>query len=443
MEPIDKTVFISYRRTNFAWAMAVWQNLTQNGYDVFIDYQGIASGDFESAILENIRSRAHFLLILTPSALERCDEPGDWLRREIETAIASKRNIVPIMLEGFSFSSPAIANQLTGTLAAVKKYNALGVPRDYFLEAMERLRDRFVNVPLAAVIHPPSVSAQQAATEQNNAAKAAPPVGKQELTAQEYFERGLDSSDSDEQISFYSEAIRLNGDYVAAYYNRANARREKGDLDRAFDDYTDAIRLWPAFAEAYNNRALVREAKGDLDGAVDDYTHAILHKPNYADAYSNRGSILGASGDLDRMFDDYDTAIRLNPSFGEAFYNRGIQRAAKGDLDGAIEDYGEAARLMPEFAKASFNRAVVRETKGDLDGALSDYNETIRRKPDLANTYYNRGLLLFRKDQHAAAIADFQKYIDLAAETQNDGTEQVKGWIRELQEGLETKAPES
>ena len=171
MERIDKTVFISYRRTNFAWAMAVWQNLTQNGYDVFIDYQGIASGDFESAILENIRSRAHFLLILTPSALERCDEPGDWLRREIETAIASKRNIVPIMLEGFSFSSPAIANQLTGTLAAVKKYNALGVPRDYFLEAMERLRDRFVNVPLTAVIHPPSIFARQAATMQNNAAK--------------------------------------------------------------------------------------------------------------------------------------------------------------------------------------------------------------------------------------------------------------------------------
>jgi hypothetical protein len=37
MEGVEKTVFISYRRTNFAWAMAVWQNLTQNGYDVFID----------------------------------------------------------------------------------------------------------------------------------------------------------------------------------------------------------------------------------------------------------------------------------------------------------------------------------------------------------------------------------------------------------------------
>jgi hypothetical protein len=49
--------------------------LTQPGYDAFFDFTGIASGDFESVILENIRARAHFLILLTPSVLERCDEP--------------------------------------------------------------------------------------------------------------------------------------------------------------------------------------------------------------------------------------------------------------------------------------------------------------------------------------------------------------------------------
>ena len=28
--------------------------------------------------------------VLTPSALERCDDPVDWLRREIETALANQ-----------------------------------------------------------------------------------------------------------------------------------------------------------------------------------------------------------------------------------------------------------------------------------------------------------------------------------------------------------------
>src|SRR5450755_4150173 len=164
MERVEKTAFLSYRRTNIPWALAIFQNLTHHGYDVFFDYNGIASGDFERVILGNITARAHFLVLLTPSALERCDEPADWLRREIESALANQRNIVPLMLEGFDFGTPKIASQLTGTLAALKHYNGLNIPPDYFEAAMERLRSRYLNVPLIAVLHPPSLLAQRVAT---------------------------------------------------------------------------------------------------------------------------------------------------------------------------------------------------------------------------------------------------------------------------------------
>ena len=143
MGRVEKTVFVSYRRTNAAWALAIFQNLTQHGYDVFFDFNGIASGDFERVILGNIEARAHFVVLLTPSALERCGDPADWLRREIETALASQRNVVPLMLEGFDFGTPAIANQLTGKLAALKSYNALRVPAEYFGEAMDLSRRCF------------------------------------------------------------------------------------------------------------------------------------------------------------------------------------------------------------------------------------------------------------------------------------------------------------
>jgi hypothetical protein len=114
MERIQKTVFLSYRRTNIPWALAIFQNLTQYGYDVFFDYNGIASGDFERVILGNIAGRAHFLVLLTPSALERCGDPNDWLRREIEAALNSQRNTVPLMLEGFDFGTPKIAKERFG-----------------------------------------------------------------------------------------------------------------------------------------------------------------------------------------------------------------------------------------------------------------------------------------------------------------------------------------
>ena len=75
MKQVEKTVFISYRRTNVRWALSIFQNLTHLGYDVFFDFHGIASGDFERVILANIKARAHFLVLLTPSSLERCGDP--------------------------------------------------------------------------------------------------------------------------------------------------------------------------------------------------------------------------------------------------------------------------------------------------------------------------------------------------------------------------------
>jgi tetratricopeptide (TPR) repeat protein len=345
MERVEKTVFLSYRRTNSPWALAIFQNLTQHGFDVFFDYRGIASGDFERVILGNITSRAHFHALLTPSALERCNDPLDWLRREIETALETQRNIVPLMLEGFDFGTPKIADQLTGKLALLKHYNGLSIPPDYFLEAMGRLRDRFLNIPLTAVLHPAPIAAKQAATEQKAGAEAAPVVQEQELTAQQWFERGFAAIDLDEQIRFFTAAIRLQPDYARAFYNRGVVRAGKGDLDGALQDYSEAIRLTPDFAEALYNRGNASRLKGDLDRALQDYNDAIRFKPDYAKAFNNRGVIRYNKGHLGGALQDYNEAVRLEPDNVQALFNRGLARQAMGDGQGAQHDFQEAARL--------------------------------------------------------------------------------------------------
>jgi lipoprotein NlpI len=392
MARVEKTVFLSYRRTNVPWALAIFQNLTQHGYDVFFDYSGIAAGDFERIILENVTARAHFLVVLTPSALERCGDPLDWLRREIETALSSQRNIVPLMLEGFDFGTPKIASQLTGKLAALKHYNGLSIPPEYFMEAMGRLRDRYLNIPLTAVPHPVSLPAQEAATQQKIAANAAPPVEEQELTAQQWFERGFAAVDLDEKLRFYGEAIRLKPDYTFAFNNRGLARRAKGDLEEALQDHSEAIRLKPDYANGFNNRGVVRYAKGDLEGALEDYNEAIRLKPDFAEPFYNRGLARRAKGDLEGAPRDYDEAIRLKPDYADAFIARGNARRAKGDLEGALRDFDEAIRLKPDYALAFNNRGLARQVKGDLQGALQDYDEAIRLKPDFADALRNRDI---------------------------------------------------
>jgi tetratricopeptide (TPR) repeat protein len=413
MERVEKTVFISYRRTNVPWALAIFQNLTQFGYDVFFDFSGVNSGDFETVILENIRARAHFLVILTPSALEKCGESGDWLRREIETAFESRRNIVPLMLEGFDFGTPTIASQLTGTLAPLKHYNALNVPADYFLAAMERLRDRFLNVALDAVPQPASLPARQAAAEQKKEAAAAPQVAEEELTAQQWFERGFNAVDLDEQLRFYSNAIRLKPDYSDAFNNRGLAWRKTGDFGNAIADYNEAIRLKPDSALAFNNRGYARHLNGDPAGALTDFNEAIRLMPDYAMAFNNRGNSRSEKTDLDGAIADYNEAIRLSPDYADPFNNRGIARDEKGDLDGAITDYSEAIRLKPDYADAFYNRGIARDKKGDLDGAIADYSEAIRLKPDYAEAFNNRGAARYRKSDFDGAIADYNEAIRL------------------------------
>ena len=170
---IEKTVFISYRRRAVSWAQAIYVDLTHHGYDVFFDYANLASGDFAGTIIENIRARAHFVVLITPTALERCNEPTDLFRREIEAAIESKRNIVPIMLDDFTFNAQGVDDQLGVTLAALKGYNGIPFYASYFSEGMERLRDKFLNVPLDTVLHPASPSAHRAAKEDQAAANQA------------------------------------------------------------------------------------------------------------------------------------------------------------------------------------------------------------------------------------------------------------------------------
>lgn len=173
MARIEKTVFISYRRTDVYTALAVYQDLKNQGFDIFFDYRSISSGAFEQIIISNIKARAHFLLILTPTALDRCNEPGDWLRREIETAIDEKRNIIPLLFKGFQFGIPSLSEKLTGKLQGLSGYNGLNVHEDYFDEAMYRLRTQYLNSPLNTVLHPVSTLVQNAVKEEQVAADEA------------------------------------------------------------------------------------------------------------------------------------------------------------------------------------------------------------------------------------------------------------------------------
>jgi formylglycine-generating enzyme required for sulfatase activity len=120
---------------------------------VFMDVESIDSGQFGAIILKQIAARAHFLVILTPGALDGVQEPDDWLRREIEHAIALGRNVVPILVNDYRFDDTVRAH-LPETLRALPDYNGLPLYDTFFTEAMERLRTRFLEESVQRSITP-------------------------------------------------------------------------------------------------------------------------------------------------------------------------------------------------------------------------------------------------------------------------------------------------
>ncbi len=94
----DKTVFISYRRdaAGRGFARSLAEALTHRGYDVFLDVDSIDAGRWAEQIAAEVAARAHFLLLLTPGALDGCADEADWVRREYELAARHGRNVVPV-----------------------------------------------------------------------------------------------------------------------------------------------------------------------------------------------------------------------------------------------------------------------------------------------------------------------------------------------------------
>ncbi len=374
---IEKTVFISYRRSHFPWAYCIYQDLTHHGFDVFFDYQSIDSGNFESVILDNIRSRAHFVVILAPSAIERCNQPGDWLRREIEIAMDERRNIIPVMLEGFDFGGRKAKEFLTGKLTSLGTYNGLNFIAEYMEAGLEKLRKRYLNVALEDIkLHTLTDEVKEITRIQKAAADQAPSIEIDELKAQEWLERG------------YNHSIYL--------YRGYREIRRKNDLEEAIRCFTESIRLNPSY-DAYISRANVHHVMGNLDDAFKDFDLAIDLQPENAQTYNNRGNLWRDKGDLDAAISDYNTAIRLAENETLPLLNRGIVRRVRGDFDGALADFKEAFGRKCEddvvIAETFYQRGSLLQFMGARDKALNDYKRALQSNPTHALVWASRSNL--------------------------------------------------
>ena len=219
-------------------------------------------------------------------------------------------------------------------------------------------------------------------------------------------------------IADYDKALCLDPDYSEAYYYRGKARVQleditsaKLDIDEALRrnlenadaytvrnlidklvEYNEAIALNPDDAANYYNRAIIKSKLGQYAAAVVDFDEVIQRNPDDIDTYYGRGgaNINESCINLDRRerlveaaIVDYSSVIELNPDSAEAHYYRGKGRVKLRDYAAAITDFDAAIRLSPDVAEYYSDRGharymLMQNNLLPLDDPLSDFTEAIR-----------------------------------------------------------------
>lgn len=140
-------LFISYRRADtqlVAGRMKTYLDRVPGIRNVFLDFDEIAAGeDFEHRILRALAKCSHCLVIIGRDwagigvdVAARIFDQGDFVRREVELALASKAKVIPILVDGAPIPAPL---QLPPELEALSRINAFQLRSSHFNADMEQL----------------------------------------------------------------------------------------------------------------------------------------------------------------------------------------------------------------------------------------------------------------------------------------------------------------
>lgn len=136
-------IFISYRRAGGdAPARLIYNSLTERNYNVFLDVKSLRSGTFDTALYKKIEQCKDFVLVLSENALRRCNTPKDWVRLEIEHALALTKNIIPVMMKDFVFP-----DKLPNSLKRLPLHNGIPMDMNFFDAAMVKLTEMLYSKP--------------------------------------------------------------------------------------------------------------------------------------------------------------------------------------------------------------------------------------------------------------------------------------------------------
>ena len=451
-------VFICYRRKDsqpFADRIYDWLERAFEPDNVFKDIDTIPLGRDFRRILEEAVIRCDALLVVIgprwlgetdESGRRRVDDPGDWVRIEIETALERDIPVIPLLVDEASF--PREADLPPSLQKLVYRHGTPVRPDPDFRHDMGRVIKALRDVPAS---RHPERSAPVSETTTPSVKEATPPpaveapVPVKEATPPHFRHamgrmikalRDVPASRHPERSAPVSETTTpsvkeatpppaVEAPAPVKEATPPHFRHAMGRMIKALREIvlrvsrtspTEAVRdddrkpqsWWITLPGILTAAAGIMTALTGLFvmlNQVGAFRRALQPAPTMEALPSSKGE------ETYKAIADYDKAIELDPKFAAAYNGRGNAWYVKQEYDKAIADYDKAIELDPKLAAAYNDRGNAWYAKQEYDKAIADYDKAIELDPKHAAAYTNRGLAWYDKQEYDKAIADYGEAI--------------------------------
>jgi tetratricopeptide (TPR) repeat protein len=221
-----------------------------------------------------------------------------------------------------------------------------------------------------------------------------------------YYDQGR----TDEAITHYRQAVKINPRYKDAHNNLGVALRGQGHIEEALAQFEEALSIDPRYKEAHLGLALTLGGVGQVPQAIAHYQEALSIDPSDFGAHNSVGVLLNAQGQFDAAIAHFQAAIRIKPDDALAHYNLGTALRDQRRLDEAVVEFQEALRIDPQYVDAHTSLGVVLYWQGYLDEAVVHLQKALELKPDNVMAHVNLGAVYTKqKGKLEAAIAEYEK----------------------------------
>lgn len=247
-------------------------------------------------------------------------------------------------------------------------------------------------------------------------------------------------------IEYANEALKLDSNFIDAYYARGTAYYQLKENENALNDFIILESKNYPIPDVYDALGHIYSLKSMYSEAIKEWTMLILLKPkdplyyfsrandlinleNYSDArkdlekcleldmetsevYTKLGYVCSRVGEYQEAIIKLNRALVLDPANTIAYEHRGYAYLGLHELSLAESDYKTFLKSSPEDWSSWFSLGIIYYNSKKYETAINAFNKVLEFQPDVFDVHYRLGLIYGELNQNEKAIQEITKAIE-------------------------------